>query len=369
MYSSYQLTLMVQHACNLRCAYCYTGRKFSRAMTEEIGIASIKRAVNSIEPGGKLELGFFGGEPLLEAELILQLVNEARRLTSERGQSLQLSMTTNGTITNPAARQVMLLDEMNLHVSHDGLPEVHDRHRVGLEGESTSAEVLRTIQGLQEQGKQVSISMVVRPDTVEFLPEGLRWFKEQGISHVDPTLDLWATWSKEDAQKLDVAIVKSAEVWLGLLPDFGVGWFNQKLAEFAAVPQQQTARCGFGEGQIAVSPAGNLYPCERLIGEDQDGNAMRLPGHVLEGDDYCGTTTPNREPPESCQTCVILDQCNTFCRCSNFIRTKNTDTPDGLLCLLDQACFREVRRVTVESQSAVFQNTIQPEDLVPVDKI
>jgi sulfatase maturation enzyme AslB (radical SAM superfamily) len=67
-YDRYHLVLMTTHACNLRCAYCYTGDKFRRAMPREIGLAAIRRAACSLRPGGTLELGFFGGEPLLEAE-------------------------------------------------------------------------------------------------------------------------------------------------------------------------------------------------------------------------------------------------------------------------------------------------------------
>ena len=66
-YDRFHLVLMTTHACNLRCDYCYTGRKFRRAMPLEIGLAAIRRAARSLCPGGTLELGFFGGEPLLEA--------------------------------------------------------------------------------------------------------------------------------------------------------------------------------------------------------------------------------------------------------------------------------------------------------------
>src|SRR5690349_3802557 len=65
------LTLMVNHACNLRCNYCYTGAKFSAPMKAEIGTAAIERALRSLRPGGRLDLSFFGGEPLLESARIL----------------------------------------------------------------------------------------------------------------------------------------------------------------------------------------------------------------------------------------------------------------------------------------------------------
>jgi sulfatase maturation enzyme AslB (radical SAM superfamily) len=65
---------MVNHACNLRCTYGYTGAKVQRPMPEAIGTMAIDRALGSLAPGGTLQLGFFGGEPLVEARLVRRLI-------------------------------------------------------------------------------------------------------------------------------------------------------------------------------------------------------------------------------------------------------------------------------------------------------
>jgi sulfatase maturation enzyme AslB (radical SAM superfamily) len=69
-YDCFHLVLMVTHQCNLRCDYCYTGRKSARSMSRRVGRVAIDRANHSLAPGGTLELGFFGGEPLLEARSV-----------------------------------------------------------------------------------------------------------------------------------------------------------------------------------------------------------------------------------------------------------------------------------------------------------
>jgi sulfatase maturation enzyme AslB (radical SAM superfamily) len=76
--SWFSLTLMVSHACNLRCRYCYTGRKFDRPMPSAIGAAAIECALQSLAAGGLLELAFFGGEPLLESARILEWMDYGR---------------------------------------------------------------------------------------------------------------------------------------------------------------------------------------------------------------------------------------------------------------------------------------------------
>ena len=89
MCDQFHLVLMVNHACNLRCTYCYTGTKFSRKMPEAVGRKCIDRALRSIRPGGVLELGFFGGEPLIEAALIDLVKNRERSMAiGERGRGV-----------------------------------------------------------------------------------------------------------------------------------------------------------------------------------------------------------------------------------------------------------------------------------------
>ena len=112
MYRHYRLVLMVTHACNLRCSYCYGGAKLQRCMQPEIGFAAVDRAVRSIDADGTLELSFFGGEPLLEAGLITELVQYADAATADADVRLHLSMTTNGTLLDPLAWQAMTLPAM-----------------------------------------------------------------------------------------------------------------------------------------------------------------------------------------------------------------------------------------------------------------
>ena len=78
MYNRYSLTLMLTHDCNLRCSYCYMGAKSGRVMPESLGRKAIDRAIASLEDKGELELGFFGGEPLLEPALLGSLIKYAQ---------------------------------------------------------------------------------------------------------------------------------------------------------------------------------------------------------------------------------------------------------------------------------------------------
>jgi uncharacterized protein len=348
MYPRFGLVLMVSHACNMRCTYCYTGRKFARSMPEKLGRKAIDRAIASLEPGGTLELGFFGGEPLLKAELVCSLLGYARYRARAAGVELCPGLTTNGTVTGPTAWSLMMLPELSLAVSCDGLPQVHDHHRRFADGRGSSDAVLRTMRRLLAEGKDFSAVVVARPDTVELLPEGVAFLHALGVSFVEPSLDLWAEWGTADVRHLELAIERTADIWRDALPDLGVGWFDEKAAGLARVPMTKTARCSFGDGEIAVAPSGSLYPCERLIGEDAESNPMRLPGHVLEGGDFACEAAPAGRCAAACGQCRIQSICNTTCRCSNYVRTGHCGKPDSLLCALNRFCARETARVLGE---------------------
>jgi uncharacterized protein len=346
-YGQFHLVLMVTSECTLRCDYCYVGRKSGRVMAADVGQTAIDRAIGSLRPGGSLDLGFFGGEPLMRAELIAGLADHARRRAREAGPSLRIHLTTNGTISAGPAWDVMLWGDLSLAVSCDGLPAAHDRHRRAPDGRGSSPAVLDTLRRLVAAGKDVSVVLVVRPDTVNDLPAGLTMLREMGVRFAEPSLDLWTQWSREDMANLGRSVAACADLWRERAGQFGIGWFDTMAARLAGLPMEECARCAFGAGEIAVSPAGNLYPCERLIGEDGPGNPHRLRGHAKGGVDFLGY---GPQPPRSlpaCEACTIRHACSTTCRCSNYVRTGDITRPDGLLCQWNQMCFREVSRVVL----------------------
>jgi radical SAM protein with 4Fe4S-binding SPASM domain len=137
------------------------------------------------------------------------------------------------------------------------------------------------------------------------------------------------------------------------VPTGAPDWFDEKLVGLARLPMPETARCGFGDGEVAVAPSGRLYPCERLIGEDHPGNPMRLPGHVSDGTDFLSLASPPCRAAGECARCDIGYACSTTCRCSNYVRTGDPTQPDGLLCRLNKACARLAAQVALDVSEEV----------------
>jgi uncharacterized protein len=137
------------------------------------------------------------------------------------------------------------------------------------------------------------VILVVRPDSVAALPDGIRHLRSLGVRRVEPSLDLWTHWTPDDlAPAPSQPAAACAELWRDGLPDHAVSWFDEKLCAPFGRPRPRLLPLRYGAGQIAVAPSGNLYPCERLIGEDRPQQPARLAGGALDGADFLGFAEP-----------------------------------------------------------------------------
>jgi len=341
---------MLSRRCNLRCDYRYVPRTDSQVLSEADAERAIERAADSTRQGGRLEVAFFGGEPLLHAGKILSLADFARRQTARRGLSLAMHLTTNGTVAEGDAWTVLAGRDFDIAVSFDGQPEVHDRHRRTRDGGPSSGLVLTTLKRLIDIGRGFTVIVVVRPDTVADLASGVEFLLELGVTSIHPALDIWAAWDEPDLAALDAAVTGCAELWRPVAGRAGISWLDRMAARVAGLDGGPCARCGFGAGAVAVAPSGGLYPCERIIGHDADDQPHRLTGHVRIGEDFLGYPPQPSRDCAACRDCTIADLCDTTCRCSNFVRTGDAARPDALLCRLNRACHREIMRLLAPTE-------------------
>ena len=171
--------------------------------------------------------------------MVAGLIDYADEKSRNVGIALRPSLTTNGTITDNRAWQVMTRADLDLAISCDGIPTVHDRHRVAADGRGSAADVLRTIDKLFVSGKSLQVVMVVRPDSLPYLVAGMNLLQSHGVSRFNLTLDLWASWQPSDVVELERALVASADFWHSGLPDVSINWFDEKLAQLTQTPQQK----------------------------------------------------------------------------------------------------------------------------------
>jgi len=169
--------LVLTHACNLACTYCYTGEKKRVRMPVDIATRALDFAfATATQSGARLQLSFFGGEPLLEHELLVALAEQARARSDALGCPLLMQMTTNGTLLTHDL--VLRLGALGVHValSLDGTRVQHEAVRPNAGGGSSYDATRRALQLLMDQRERwpFDVIAVVDPRTVDTLGAGVR---------------------------------------------------------------------------------------------------------------------------------------------------------------------------------------------------
>ena len=135
------LCLHVAHTCNLNCEYCFAAQGKYHGERALMSFETGKRALDFlVEHSGKrknLEVDFFGGEPLMNFEVVKQLVAYARRIEKEKGKNFRFTLTTNGVLLDDEVTEFANRECHNVVLSLDGRKEVHDRLRKTVNGQGS----------------------------------------------------------------------------------------------------------------------------------------------------------------------------------------------------------------------------------------
>lgn len=355
-YPQFHLCLLLTHRCNLACSYCYAGQSHEGkpVLSREMARRAVTNALNSLAPGGTLNISFFGGEPLLEAKRLAEIRQDAKDEAERRNLEVTFQITTNGTVGTPEAWTLLLDAGIGIAISLDGSQAAHDRHRIDRQGKGSHATVVSTIKRLAVAGRDFSAIMVVRPDTLALMPEGIRNLQRLGVPFILPMLDLWAEWQDPDIGLLEALIPEIADAWVKGLPTTSISWFDDKLHALSGVAAGCRHHCGFGHGELAATTSGHLYPCERLVGPDDAGNRWRIPGQVADYNDFLALAWPTYDRCGTCAGCQGSFACRTECKCANLIRTGNPSEPDGLLCRFEKRLMQATEDVALQ----VLEKTI-----------
>ncbi|MBI5443491.1 MAG: radical SAM protein [Deltaproteobacteria bacterium] len=336
------LVLEVAQACNLQCAYCYAGGGAYGGEPRLLSPGLARRASRFlVEASGEREevtLVLFGGEPLLNAPALVAAVEEAERAASAAGKRLVMSVTTNGTRFTPELVDFLREHRVNVSVSLDGPPRVHDANRRRADGQGTYAEVLRGLELLRERlGRPPAARVTLTPAQWREVPEvfdhvlGLG-FLEVGIAPASPvTRELLPTSADEEA--LVAGFSALTDRFLEEADRGSILPFSNLLDLLGRLHRGDTKRspCGAGLGYLAADAGGGLFLCHRLAGEE----AFRV-GDLDAGIDHArirarlaAQAAPRRE---ACSACWARGFCAGGCHYENHLRETTLGLPPGGTC-------------------------------------
>lgn len=275
------LCMHIAHTCNLNCSYCFASQgKYhgDRAMMSfEVGKQAFDFLIANSGTRRNLEVDFFGGEPLMNFDVVKELVAYARSIEKEHGKNFRFTLTTNGVLIDDDVIDFANKEMSNVVLSLDGRKEVHDRFRVDYNGKGSWDKIVPKFQKLVEarEGKNYYMRGTFthhNPDFLEDIKEMLSLgFKELSMEPVVCAADDPSALTEEDLPVVMKQYEELAELMLKKHKEGDGFTFYHYMIDLKGGPciYKRISGCGSGTEYMAVTPWGDLYPCHQFVGEEK----------------------------------------------------------------------------------------------------
>ena len=326
------LCLHVAHTCNLNCSYCFASQgKYhgERAvMSFEVGKQALDFLVAHSGGRHNLEVDFFGGEPLMNFQVVKELVAYARSIEAESGKHFRFTLTTNGMLIDDEVIDFANREMSNVVLSLDGRKEIHDRNRVDYAGRGSWETIVPKFQKLVKarDGKNYYMRGTFTHANPDFL-EDIKTMLELGFTEVSMEPVVCAAGDPAALTEEDLPIVTRqyedlARLMLARRREGRPFTFYHYMLDLSGGPciYKRISGCGSGTEYMAVTPWGDLYPCHQFVGEEK----FRL------GDVWQGVTNEavqeefaacNVYAREECRTCWARLYCSGGCAANAYHAT------------------------------------------------
>ena len=274
------LCLHVAHTCNLNCSYCFASQgKYhgERAMMSfEVG----KRAIDFLieNSGGRrnLEVDFFGGEPLMNWDVVKQIVGYARSVEKQYGKNFRFTLTTNGVLIDDDVIDFSNREMSNVVLSLDGRKEIHDATRVDYAGNGSYDRIVPKFQKLvaARGGKNYYMRGTFTQRNPDFTNDVFHMadlgFTELSMEPVVCAPDDPMALTTEDIETVKEQYEILAKEMLKREKEGRGFTFYHYMIDLTAGPciYKRISGCGSGTEYMAVTPWGDLYPCHQFVGEE-----------------------------------------------------------------------------------------------------
>ena len=297
------LCLHVAHTCNLNCSYCFASQGKYHGdrglMSFEVGKRALDFLIENSGTRRNLEVDFFGGEPLMNWQVVKDLVKYARSVEKDHGKNFRFTLTTNGVLIDDDVIEFANKEMSNVVLSLDGRKEIHDATRVDYAGNGSYEKIVPKFQKLVEsrngQGYYMRGTFThANPDfTNDVFHMADLGFTELSMEPVVSAADDLAALTPEDLEVVKEQYEILAKEMIKRNQEGRGFTFYHYMLDLTEGPciYKRISGCGSGTEYMAVTPWGDLYPCHQFVGDDK----YKL------GDIWNGVTNdPLREEFRSC---------------------------------------------------------------------
>ena len=274
------MCLHIAHDCNLRCDYCFAakgdfghGRKL---MPLEIGLKAIDFLLENSGNRRNLEVDFFGGEPLMNFDVVKKIVEYARSKEEEYNKVFRFTVTTNGLLLDDDKIDYINREMSNVVLSLDGRKEINDKLRVTPNGSGSYDIIVPKYQRLVEKrgGEQYYVRGTFTKNNLDFTEDVMHMY-ELGFDQIsiepvvsDPNVSY--SLGEEDIEAVSKEYLKLAKKIIEIKKSGKFINFFHFMIDLDQGPCaiKRLRGCSCGNEYVAVTPEGDIYPCHQFVGID-----------------------------------------------------------------------------------------------------
>ncbi|WP_167954974.1 thioether cross-link-forming SCIFF peptide maturase [Anaerosporobacter faecicola] len=323
------LCLHIAHDCNLACRYCfaeegeYKGHR--ELMSYEVGKQALDFLIKNSGSRRNLEVDFFGGEPLMNWQVVKDLVAYGREQEKLHNKNFRFTLTTNGLLLNDDIIEFANKEMANIVLSVDGRKEIHDKMRPSRNGKGSYDLIMPKFEKVAETRNQTNyyVRGTFTRNNLDFSNDVLHLadlgFKQISVEPVVSLPEEPYSIREEDLPQIYEEYDKLAKEMIKRKKE-GKGFnFFHFMIDLTGGPcvAKRLSGCGSGTEYLAVTPWGDLYPCHQFVGEEEF-----LLGNVFEGikntdcrDEF---KLCNVYAKDKCRDCFARFYCSGGCAANSY---------------------------------------------------
>ena len=275
------LCLHVSHTCNLNCSYCFASQgKYhgdQALMSLEVGKRALDFLIENSGSRRNLEVDFFGGEPLMNWDVVKELVAYAREQEKVHNKNFRFTLTTNGVLIDDDVIDFANREMSNVVLSLDGRKEIHDLTRVDFAGNGSYDKVVPKFKEIVEArgGKNYYMRGTFTHANPDFTNDVFHMadlgFRELSMEPVVCSPDDPSALTPEDIEIVKKQYEILAKEMIKRRKEGNPFTFYHYMIDLTNGPciYKRISGCGSGTEYMAVTPWGDLYPCHQFVGEEK----------------------------------------------------------------------------------------------------